>query len=122
MDLLEIYADENGETHFRTSALDFQARDFAPPSMPVPVTADRPASGALFLQAPVGWDDAFHPTPRLQFAVLLRGRARITVSDGESMEISAGSFFLLNDAASKGHLTTVLPGEDALFMLVGLDG
>lgn len=122
MDLLEIYSDENGETHFRRSTLDFQSMDFAPPSSPVQITEDQPASGVRFAEAPVGWDDAFHPTPRRQFAVLLRGKARVTVTDGESMEISAGSFILLDDADSKGHLTKILPGEDALFMMIGLDG
>lgn len=122
MDLLEIYADENGETHFRKGTLDFQSMDFAPPSTPVQVTEDMPASGVRLLVAPVGWDDSFHPTPRRQFAVLLRGKAHISVTDGESMELAAGSFVLLDDAASKGHLTRVLPGEDALFMMVGLDG
>jgi uncharacterized cupin superfamily protein len=121
MDLLEIYADEAGETHFRETTLDFQVTDFAPPSKPLQITGDQSASGVRFAEAPVGWDDAFHPTPRRQIAVLLRGRAHIAVTDGESMEISAGSFFLLSDIASKGHLTKILPGEDALFMLVGLD-
>ena len=37
MNLVEIYGDELGETHFRNVRIDFEVRDFAPPSQPIHV-------------------------------------------------------------------------------------
>ena len=35
MELLEIYADAADETHFRSAAVPFESRSFAPPSLPI---------------------------------------------------------------------------------------
>lgn len=120
MKLLEIYADDAGETHFREIDVALEPRDFAPPSPAVDVSADAPATGALFLVAPPGWDDSFHPTPRRQYAVLLEGRVKITATDGEAVTMEPGAIVLLNDGDSKGHLATVLDGRPARYLLVGL--
>ena len=34
MELAEIYSDAAGETHIRRTVIDFEMRDFAPPSQP----------------------------------------------------------------------------------------
>ena len=121
MEILEIYSDEGRETHFRTTDIGAEKRDYAPPSRPVEVSAETPVTTGLFLAAPPGWDPEFHATPRKQYAFLLRGRARVTASDGETVEIGPGSAVLLNDRDSKGHRTVVFGNEDAVFFLVGLD-
>jgi len=119
VELLEIYADEAGETHFRKSNVELEMRHFAPPSAPLEISAEMPATTSLFLVAPPGWDDAFHPTPRRQLGVLLDGALRITLSDGESVMLQPGNFFLLNDQDSKGHLSQVQGDRPARFLLVG---
>jgi quercetin dioxygenase-like cupin family protein len=80
-----------------------------------------PSSASLFLTAPPGWDENFHPTPRKQLAVLLKGNVCISVSDGESIALEPGDTFLLNDMASKGHLTRVQGEQDAAFLFIVLD-
>ncbi|MCB1437057.1 MAG: hypothetical protein KDJ46_07780 [Rhodobiaceae bacterium] len=122
MDLLEIYADARGETHFRRTVMDFEVMNYVPPSSPVHITPDMAVTTARFLAAPVGWDKEFHATPRRQLAVLLKGHATFAVSDGETLAVGPGRVILLNDKASKGHLTQVQDGEDALFLLIGLEG
>ncbi|CAN0596164.1 unnamed protein product, partial [Laminaria digitata] len=119
-ELVEIYGDTAGEPHLRRIEIDFEMRDFAPPSQPLGVSAEMPSSASLFLTAPPGWDKSFHPTPRKQLAVLLSGDIRISVSDGESIELEPGDTFLLNDMASKGHLTQVQGEQDASFLFVVL--
>ena len=121
MELAIIYGDAAGETHIRRAVIDFEMRDFAPPSQPLGVSADMPSSASLFLTAPPGWDENFHPTPRKQLAVLLKGNVRISVSDGESIALEPGDTFLLNDMASKGHLTRVQGEQDAAFLFIVLD-
>ena len=80
-----------------------------------------PSSASLFLTAPPGWDDNFLPTLRKQLAVLLKGNVRISVSDGESSALEPDDTFLLNDMASKGHLTRVEGDQDAAFLFIVLD-
>ncbi len=120
MELLEIFSDEQGETHFRRVKIETQRKDFAPPSMPLDVSAEAPVTTSVFLAAQPGWDPEFHATPRKQYALLLRGRVSVTASDGETVEVGSGSAVLLNDQDSKGHRTMVLDGEEAVFFLVGL--
>jgi len=121
MEILELYADEAGETHFRRKTTEFEMRDFAPPSKPIGVSRELRATTVLVLSAPPGWDDDFHPTPRRQYAVALEGEATITVSDGETVEIRPGDVILLDDMDSKGHLTRVAGDRDARFLMIGLD-
>ena len=120
MELLEIYADESGETHFRKTDIELDLRDFAPPSQPIEVSAEIKATSGVFLVAPPGWDEEFHPTPRRQLAVMLVGDATVSATDGETVEVRPGSIVLLNDQASKGHLTRVRGEKDASFLLIGL--
>jgi hypothetical protein len=119
MELLEIYADEGGETHFRRTDMPMELRNFAPPSQPINVSAEVPSTTSVFLVAPPGWDEEFHPTPRRQFAIMLRGKATISATDGETINVEPGNIILLNDQDSKGHLTRVQGKEDAAFLLVG---
>ena len=120
MDLIEIYADAGGETHFRRTSLEFAERDFAPPSQPIQISTEMPSTTSLVLTAPPGWDKEFHPTPRKQLAVMLAGKATITASDGETIDVRPGAIVLLNDSDSKGHLTQVQGDRDASFLLIGL--
>ena len=119
MELVEIFSDERGHTHFRKSDLHLEERHYAPPSRPVRVSADMRLTHGNFLVAPPGWDDQFHPTPNRQLAVLLSGTATISATDGQTINVQPGSVILLNDQASRGHLTRVR-GSEASFLLVGL--
>ena len=121
MELTEIYADAEGETHFRTVEIDMDLCDFAPPSKPINLSADLPSTSSVFLTAPPGWDKSFHPTPRKQLAVMLKGKATVSASDGSTIEVSPGDVVLLNDQDSKGHLTQIQGIQDATFLLIGLN-
>ncbi len=118
MELVEIYADAAGETHFRRTEIDFDLRECAPPSQPLGVSAEIGTSSCLFLSAPPGWDKDFHPTPRKQLAVLPDGNIRISVTDGGTIAMTPGTPFILNDGDSKGHLTQVQGDRDASFLFV----
>ncbi len=120
-ELLEVIAGEYGETHFRRSKMEFEQRDFAPPSQPLKVSNEIPMTAGVFLIAPPGWDDAFHAAPRKQLAVVLSGAATVAATDGEIVALQAGDFLLLNDEGSKGHLTQVQGTENFCVLLVGLE-
>lgn len=120
MDLVEIFADAAGETHFRNTDIPMELHDFAPPSQPIRISAEMESTSSLFLTAPPGWDEEFHPTPRKQLAVMLEGSATISATDGDTIEVLPGSIILLNDQDSKGHLTRVSGDEEASFLLIGV--
>lgn len=121
MQLTEIFADDRGETHFRRLEIRLETRDFAPPSMPVQVSAETSTTTSLFMIAPPGWDKAFHATPRRQLCVMLKGSLTVTATDGETIEMGPGDVLLVNDASSKGHLSQIQGSEAASFIFVGLE-
>jgi hypothetical protein len=120
MELLELYADAAGETHFRATTLAFETRDFSPPSPPIGVTPDLRPVAAVFLCAPPGWDKAFHPTPRRQIAVILTSTLTVQATDGDVRRLEPGGCVLLNDAGSKGHLTQVQGTADVHALMIAL--
>lgn len=107
MEIPELYADAAGDTHFRSTTIAFELRDFSPPWPAIGVSADLKPSAAVFLEAPPGWDKVFHPTPRKQLAVILTGELTVAATDGEVRRFGAGDCVLLNDPDSKGHLSQV---------------
>ncbi len=121
MNVTEIFADDQGETHFRAVQIDFETRAFAPPSLPVQVSADIPSTTSLFMIAPPGWDKEYHATPRKQFCIMLRGKLKVEATDGESIEMGPGDVLLVNDAESKGHLSTIQGNQNAAFIFVGFE-
>ncbi len=120
-EMLEVYADEDGETHFRRSKMEFELRDFTPPSQPLMISNEISMTTGVFFVAPPGWDDAFHATPRKQIGVVLSGAATVATTDGEIVALQAGEFLLLNDEGSKGHLTQVQGTKNFCVLLVGLN-
>jgi uncharacterized cupin superfamily protein len=122
MKVTEIFADDRGETHFRAVEIDFETRAFAPPSLPVQVSAEIPSTTSLFMIAPPGWDKEYHATPRKQFCIMLQGKLSVEATDGQSIEMGPGDVLLVNDAESKGHLSTIQGDQNAVFIFVGFDG
>ena len=121
MELTEIYADAEGETHFRKVEIHMELCDFAPPSKPINLSADMPSTSSVFLTAPPGWDKEYHATPRKQLAVMLMGEATIAATDGDIVEVGPGDTVLLNDQGSKGHLTQIQGAREATFLLIGIN-
>jgi hypothetical protein len=115
---VRIWADEMGESHFEDVTLD------------VTVSPAEPGVAELWVSDAVDVDRAhfvsvqafdqrpdWHCAPRRQFVVFLDGWVRITVSDGESRELPAGSVVLVEDLVGKGHVTEHEPGERRVLLL-----
>lgn len=115
-----LYADANGESHFRDVEIEFRETDFAPPAPPLNVSAFSPAMQCSFLTAPPGWYGDWHPTPRRQFLFYLAGQAEIRVSDGEVRSFGPGDILLLEDTTGKGHASRVVGSTEVLNAVVQL--
>jgi len=103
MRITRIYADGNGESHFEDIEMDMSASG-ATRSSPR-VSAAVAASHVVFAELPAHWLEDWHPAPRRQYWIGLRGTLEVTVSDGETRDFGPGSVALLEDVSGKGHAT-----------------
>jgi hypothetical protein len=117
-----LYCGPDGNTHFQDVTAELRTTDFAPPAPPVHIGSDFPAARAFFggFDASWGADDLEnrlnHPTPAVQFGIVLQGSFSITTTDGETRQLRPGNVFRLEDTAPcKGHITVV--GEQPGFLL-----
>jgi hypothetical protein len=115
-----IYADEDGESHFEDIDASMSPVDFAPPALPMDLSALIPSSAIGFLGVPAGWYGEPHPSPRRQFILFLAGQAEASASDGALRRCLPGSVFLLEDTTGKGHDLRVLGAEYLLMAVVRL--
>ena len=117
----QLFADEMGESRWRTVEVDLHEQTFAPPAKAIFVSAGEPAKSTVFLCLAAGWDESIHPTPKRQFLVALRGRVEVTASDGEMRAISPGDVWRMEDRTGKGHHTKVVGDEDFEAVMVQFD-
>lgn len=96
-------------------------RVFAPPAADIHVSDAEDARRVLFLRLRAGWNEPVHPTPVRQYFVCLRGRIRVTASDGEAREIGPGDVWRMEDRSGRGHRTEVIGDEAAEAVMVQFD-
>lgn len=112
MQYFDLYADEAGESHWRDVPVALTERSFAPPAKAIEISDTDAATGMLFLRLREGWNEPIHPTPIVQTLICLRGRARVTASDGDTREVGPGDVWRMADTHGKGHHTEVISPED----------
>ena len=115
LEVVHIYSDENGESHFGKTELPFNLINYAPPSPPISVSEVFASEGVVIISSPVGWNGDWHPSPRKQLMFCLIGKLEVTVSDGESRRFGPGSIILVEDTSGKGHVSKVV-GNERCFM------
>jgi hypothetical protein len=115
MRIHNLYADENGESHFRDIEIEWAEQGRASR-----FSKRLPATGIIFRETPAEYDLDWHPAPRRQYIVNLDAAVRITASDGESRIIGAGEVILVEDTTGKGHLSQGL-GELRHSLFIPID-
>lgn len=118
--LWRAYADADGESHLEEAEVDLVLTEYAPPAPDLFVSEPRPAAGYAYLSAPPGWDGGWHPAPRRQLFILLRGVLEGEVSDGRSVRLEPGDVFLLEDVSGRGHTSRVAGDENVEALVVVL--
>ena len=118
MEITVLYSDGDGDTHFRDQPVALTATDFAPPASPLDVSTAVAVERMVFIGVPAKWVGDWHPAPRRQYWVGVRGFIEVTVSDGETRRFGPGSVVLLEDVAGKGHLTRNPDDEPAQGLFV----
>ncbi|NNL85355.1 MAG: cupin domain-containing protein [Myxococcales bacterium] len=115
-----IALDEADRSYFADVGETLEIRDFAPPAGPIGVAARREAISLTFTSADAAWIGDWHPTPRVQYVLVLKGEVEITVESGESRRFGSGSILLLEDVRGRGHDSRVVSETPALFAMVAV--
>jgi hypothetical protein len=117
-----LYCGADGETHFQDVTAELREMNFAPPAPPIHIGSDLSTSRAFFGGFEAGWGAhdlqtrLNHPTPAVQFGIVLQGVFSIISTAGETRRLQPGAVFRLEDAAPcKGHITVV--GDQPGFLM-----
>jgi hypothetical protein len=116
MHIHNLYADDNGETHFRD--IEIEPASEGPGGK---VSARLPATGIIFRTTEGSYNYDWHPAPRKQYIINLDAAVKITASDGESRVIGPGEVLLVEDTHGKGHISQAVDGKFRHSVFVTLD-
>jgi hypothetical protein len=111
-----IYADENGESHFRDIDVELDKVDEVSA-----MSKTMPASGVIFRHTQGAYELDWHPAPRRQYIVNLDGPMKITASDGEARTVGPGEIILVEDTTGKGHRTEAVDGKPRHSIQIPID-
>ena len=107
MRILNLYADADGESHFRE--IEIECTDETPSGLKLSKRLS--ATAIVFVEAaraPVVQSlPNWHLAPCRQYVINLDAELEVTTSDGESRVIGAGEVVLVEDTTGKGHITKI---------------
>ena len=116
-----LYTDSAKDvTHFRTDMLEWSG-DPSSAGASVPATTTTklfPATQIGYVRIPTGYHADWHPAPRKQYVMVLRGKMEVEAGDGEKREFTPGSVLLVTDVSGRGHKTNALGDEDVFLVWV----
>jgi len=114
---VQIYADAEGESHFREIDVPESEQAFGPPPNPTGRLADFGATTNMFVfTIPAGTVVPAHPAPQAYISVILDGEVEVIASDGESRCFGRGNVLFCDDLTGKGHVTRALVESTAAFI------
>lgn len=112
-----LFSDEAGESHFEDIEVPMSAVQYAPPAPAVHLSDPVSATQVSWFRFPADWNDAAHPTPRRQLAVVLAGEVEVWTSNGDKRLLGPGDSLLMEDTTGKGHGARPLNGEASALMI-----
>jgi hypothetical protein len=96
MRIHNIYADENGETHFRDIEIELSEAG------PDGTTSKKfPATGIIFRTTPADWFFDWHPATRRQYGINLDAPHKVTASDGDTRIMALARYSLSRTCTAK---------------------
>jgi hypothetical protein len=97
-----VYFDPEGESHSQDVELDLVETNYAAPAPPLWVSASFQASGYQFLRFLPGWYGDWHPVPRRQMFIFLKGESEGETSDGARLRLASRKVRSMTVAAGLG--------------------
>jgi hypothetical protein len=115
MRIYNLYADHNGETHFRD--IEIALTETGPDGS---MSKLFPAKGVIFRTTPPDWFFDWHRATRRQYVVNLDAPHQVQASDGDTRIIGAGELYLVEDLCGRGHRSRGL-GQFRHSLLIPID-
>lgn len=122
MDILRIWTDETGQSHFGRHPWPLLRQDYCASPSGYEITDALPAGQVRLIRTPAGFVDDWHPVPDPLLCVLLTGRLKVEVGDGAVEHMKSGDMIFCDDIAGKGHRMTETSGGAYDMLLVAVDG
>jgi len=116
MRIHNLYADADGETHFRDIEVDWAEK--APWGK---LSKRLAATSIIFAEATADYHYESHPAPCRQYVITLDDGIEVTTSDGEHRVFSAGEVVLVEDTSGKGHVTKMFGGKPRNAVFIPVD-
>ena len=111
-----LYADANGQSHWRDIEIEWVEE-----TRSGKLSKRLPATGIIFRETKADYDLDWHTAPRRQYIINLDAGVKITASDGESRVIGAGEIILVEDITGKGHLSKAVENKLRHSIFVPID-
>ena len=113
-----LFAGPDGESHFEDVQIELSpVAQYARVVPLLYLSAPHSSTALTFVSGPPGWIGDWHPAPRRQFMVKLRGTTELIASDGERRELGPGDVLLIDDTLGRGHYSRILgPDDDQWFV------
>ncbi len=105
IDIVRLYNDKEGESHYSEITYEFMDANFAPPAPSLGISITVNTKKSFFLHLPKGYYGDFHPAPNRQIMVVIKGGIESVASDGEVRRFEVGDIALVEDTFGKGHST-----------------
>jgi quercetin dioxygenase-like cupin family protein len=116
-----VWNDEQGASHFTDLDL---PEAMAPTAVGLPemrATSWMPTeSFRLITTTPQAMARGWHPAPARQFVIVVEGAIAVEVSDGETLQLNAGSTIFFEDLGGKGHLNRIVDDQEILLALLAV--
>ena len=105
MKIPRVYTGPDGKSHF--GEIDVPDRDMTKyvKECELPIRAGFMRSGSN------PGIEAWHPAPRRQFVITLKGRMEVEAGDGTKKVFGPGDIFLAEDTTGQGHISRVISKE-----------
>ena len=121
MRILNLFADADGESHFREIDIDCTNETH----WGLKISKRLPATAILFVEG-TGTDadvllQSPHPSPCRQYVIWLDAEYELTASDGETRVSGVGEVVLAEDTTGKGHITKPLGQKLAHGLFIPID-
>jgi quercetin dioxygenase-like cupin family protein len=113
-----LYTGPDGVSHFANEKIQLNAAGTEGMAALLAIHPIGDVKGAQFAMLKAGTTEDWHPAPRRQFMICLRGIVEVTAGDGQKRTMKPGEFMLLEDTSGKGHITHITGTEDHVALAV----
>jgi hypothetical protein len=118
MDIVRIYAGEDGESYFQDATT-----DLVPSTTPEFQAASSelwPSKALQFRTVELDFDSPLHTAGQRQLVINLSGSSEIEVSSGERRVMGPGTVMLVEDTSGRGHKAAKTTGQPLHMLIVHL--